>query len=151
MIRRFYLALANLALLVPFVLFVRIRFSTFQQLYIELGKEFDLANIFKTMKHDIFILSIGLLSLIGILFWSKKKTFFLISTMYIATQVVTIFLIPNFSITYSIMVLAAIAFLWFLIWNNTYAVFKNKWRLKLTFLFCGIIIYVALLYFLGLL
>lgn len=145
--KKYFFALTNLILLVPFALFVWYKFLYFEQCFKKLGIEYGLADILKTMRQYVIILSISLVSLIGILFWSQKKVFFFISTFYAAIQLVLLFLTPSFSFAYTLMSLAVITFLWFLIWSNTFSAFENKRGLKLIFLFIGVVIYIPIFIF----
>jgi hypothetical protein len=60
---------SHLALLIPFFLFVRIRYFDIQEYYSDINLEFNLITMVRVMKYDIAILTIGFLSLIGVLFF----------------------------------------------------------------------------------
>lgn len=145
--KKYFFALTNLVLLVPFTLFFWYKFLFFEECFKKLGREYDLVDILKTMRHYIIILVISILSLMGILFWSQKKAFFFISTFYSAIQLVLLFLTPSLSFYYTLMTFSVITFLWFLIWSNTFPAFENKRGLKLIFLIIGIVIYIPIFLF----
>lgn len=146
--KKYFLALANLILLIQFALFVWNKFLFFEQCFENLGRKYDVLDMLKTMRHYILILTLSLFSLIGILFGSNKKWFFFISIFYAATQLVLYFHPTTYTFQYAITLLAFISFLWFLILNNAFLVFENKRVLKMIFLFIGVLLYIPIFLFL---
>lgn len=146
--KKYYLALVNLILIVPFALFVFSQYSNVDQFLnaysLKYSVKYDIFDLIKAIKHEVFVFLLSLLSLTGILFWSHTKKFFFISIFYAATQVVL--LCTTFSLNFANLfsAFALIVFLWYLIWSNVFSEFENKRGLKLIFLLAGIAIYLLI-------
>ncbi|MNU55779.1 hypothetical protein D3C71_448620 [compost metagenome] len=139
--KRYLLALVNTILLVSLSLFAWDKYLVVKDYFTEFEIKFDLSHVFKAMKHDILVLFTGMLSLVGILFFNRQKTFFFVSIFYASIVLVLIFLLRSISPLTVIVVISEIIFLWLLIWNNTFLVFENKRGIKLVFLTIGALVY----------
>jgi hypothetical protein len=142
---------SHLALLIPFFLFVRIRYFDIQEYYSDINLEFNLITMVRVMKYDIAILTIGFLSLIGVLFFRNNKSFFFLSLLFLGTQCITTFLIPSLSLTYFLLVIAAVTLLYLIVWNDLYYVYINKRGVKMIFLLVCTVFDIIGLYYLGIL
>lgn len=142
--KRYLLALINIILLVSLSLFAWDKYLMVKDYFTEFEIKFDLPHILRAMKHDILVLFTGILSLIGILFFYNKKTFFFISTFYTSGILVLLLFVRSISPLTVIVTISEIMFLWLLIWNNTFLVFENKRGIRFVFLFIGTLIYFCL-------
>lgn len=141
----------NVILLLLYADFVRFRYTNFLDLLNNFNQQWSFAIIFKSLGHEIIILLIGLLSLVGILFKRNSKLCFFITILYISISSTTIILAPSVSMIYCLKLLTTLTFLWLIIFENVFSVYQNKMGLKFIFLSLGMIIYSEILYFLGIL
>lgn len=143
--KKYFLALANIALLIPLVLFAWDKYFTTKQYYAELELEFDLVNAFISMKYSLLILFVGILSLVGILFWTQKKVFFFISSFFGAALLVLLLLVQSLSIVRIITILSEVVFVWLLVWRNTFSVYENRRGFKWMIFMISALSYLCLL------
>lgn len=144
--KQYLLILANLILIGIYIHFVYWRLLRLEYLYESSSKEIDFSIILTRLDHEWIVLALASLSLIGAIFWNKSKFFFWISTLYISTQCVMLFLAPSLSVLFFIKLIAVVAFLWLLIYENGYSVYVERGYLKLLFLFFGIFLYLLFFY-----
>jgi hypothetical protein len=144
--RNFFLILSHLILIIIFIFFTIYRYSQIKNLYKRFGEELNLSGTIDLMMHEFIILIIGVLSLIGVIFLKNSKLFFFISTFYISTQCIVLFLAPSLSIIFFLKLIAVITFLWTLIYEDVYNVYLNKRGLKIISLSMGMLIYLFFLY-----
>ena len=138
--KKYFFALVNVILLVPYTSFIRLRVNKIEKYFNEFGIEYDFFDLAKAINLELFISLISVLSLVGILFYSNKKSFYFISTFYGSIQLVLLFFTSSFSFAYGLMVLSVFSFLWFLIWGNVFKYYETKKIEKLTYLLIGVII-----------
>lgn len=136
----------NLILIAIYLHFIYWRFLRLEYLYIYHGKEFTIISLFTLLYHELIILLLAVLSLVGILFRQDSKNFFIISTFYISTQLVTVFLAPSISFLFFAKLFSVVIFLWLLIFRNVYSVYLNRRYLKGFYLFLGMFVYSLFLY-----
>ncbi len=140
------LIFVNLVLIALYLNFIHWRFLRLKNLYFYSGKELDFTIVLTRMNHEWIILTLSLMSLIGISFRKNSKFFFLVSTLYISTQLVIIVLAPSFSWLYFIKLLATVTFIWLLIFQNVYSAYVKRKDLKILYLLLGVLIYSIFLY-----
>lgn len=151
MSKRYFLAIANVAILLPLTLFAWDRYLLTEQYFEKYKIEFGASEIWKATNHSIFFFFLGLLSLFGVLFWPQKKITFFISILYAASVLFLLFFMQSLSFWNITIILGELVFLWLLVWENTLLVFENRIGLKLISLVLGFALYLLLrkLFFVG--
>ena len=144
---KYFLATANLLLMAIFALFVYHRYSYVAQFYEAYDFKYSILDIIKAIKHDLFILMLSVLSMIGILLGSNNKFFFYISAFYAAAQIVLLCKTVSLSFAYAFTAIVFTIFLWFLIMSDAFSVFENKRSLKLISLLIGVVLYILIFLF----
>lgn len=147
--KKFYFILSNSILFISLFLFAYRRFTMIEIYYKHFEIEFTLALKYNVLKYDVFLLSLSLISILGIIFGLKNKVYFFISMFYAATQFILLCYTPSISFSYFIMIIGELLFLKFLIFDNIYIPYSDNYRLKLLFLLIGLVFSIPLIYFWG--
>ena len=141
----------NLVLWLLYAGFVKFRITNWFSICNKFNVPFDFVSFMSVLGHELSIALLGLLSIVGILFWRNSKPFFLMTLLYVATNMTIVVLAPSFSILYIVKLISTVLFLWVLVFKDVFAVYENQQGLKLFFIFLGVLIYSAILYCLGIL
>ena len=141
----------NVVLWLLYAGFIKFRITNWLSICNKFNVPFDFASFMSALGHEFLIALLGLLSIVGILFWRNSKSFFFMTLLYVATTMTIVVLAPSFSILYFVKLISTVLFLWVLVFKEVFSVYENQQGLKLFFFFLGVLIYSAILYCLGIL
>jgi hypothetical protein len=142
----YFLAVTNIVLLVNFLFFFRVRCLKFYNLIYD--GDLDVFKFILALGHEFFVLTVGLLSLIGIFFGNKSRFFFLCSALYISINIAVLFFAASFSVVYVVKLIMVISFLMLFIFEKIFTVYDDRY-LRVSFVFWGTLSYVVFLYIRG--
>lgn len=145
---RFFLLLANTILLINYFLFFCFKYSLVSKILSRSSKDVDFFDVSSWLVHELAILSVGLLSIVGIIFYSRSRIFFLTSIAFLSTQLVIAILAPSLSIIYIIKALSILIFLYLAVFKNSVPVYENRRNFKLASLIIFSVFYLVVLWYL---
>lgn len=143
--------LSNFILLLLFAGFIKFRIKGLIIVLNNFNEKLTISYIIKFLSHELTIFLIGILSLLGIIFWRNNKWFFFLTLFFVSTEITMVILAPSKSLFYTLKLLFTLTLIYIIIFRNIYNVYINKSSLKILFLLSGVFFYSALLFFIGIL
>lgn len=143
--------LSNFILLLLFAGFIKFRIKGLIIVLNNFNEKLTILHIIKFLSHELTIFLIGILSLLGIIFWRNNKWFFFLTLFFVSTEITMVILAPSKSLFYTLKLLFTLTLIYIIIFRNIYNVYINKSSLKILFLLSGVFFYSALLFFIGIL
>lgn len=120
------IVLSNILLLIDTYIFMIYRYRRLEQITTFFGEELSFQRIVFHLYHELFVFTVGIASLFGLLFFKKNKWFFFLSALFISMQTVFNLIAFHLETLSFIRLIIDATFIYCLIFLNPYNIFPSQ-------------------------